>query len=112
MTFYNHLLHRNFTFTREFRPGAPCHDYLRTHKKCQKFPLDSREPARRAHNYHKLCYQIRDVPEWDQYGFDPHKRLAKMDRAYGTQQPVITEEIENLCGPECRDRLGMEEYGG
>lgn len=113
MTFYQDHLKLNFTFTRECAPGAPCHDHSRTHKRCQKLPIlpiERRRYAWKRKNYHEICYQVRDLPKWDQYWFDGQRREAKVENnPYVTEaQPIITDEIERECGGECKQRFGME----
>lgn len=117
MTFYQRHLRSNFTFTRECAPGAPCHDSTRTHKRCAKFPLLPEEHDKTTwhrHHYHKLCYQLRDLPKWDRYWFDRHRREAKVVGSpyETTSQPLITEDIQRECGGECQARFGMEVVGG
>ena len=117
MTFYQRHLQSNFTFTRECPPGASCHDYSRTHKRCAKFPLLPKEHDKTTwhrHHYHKLCYQVRDLPKWDRYWFDRHRREAKVVGGpyETTSQPLITDDIQRECGGECKTRFGMEVVGG
>lgn len=117
ITFYQRHLESNFTFTRECAPGAACHDYGRKKKRCAKFPLLPREERRTSwhgHRHHKLCYQMRDIPQWDRYWFDKHRREAKVANSpYElASQPEITADIERECGPECKVRFGMEVIGG
>lgn len=119
MTFYQHHIGLNFTFTRECAPGAPCHDYSRTHRRCERFAIDPKERKKytyHRHQYHKFCYQIRDLPKWDQYWFDGQRRSANVEKAkspYMTEaQPIITEELQEVCGRECKARFGMEVIGG
>lgn len=117
MTFYQRHLESNFTFTRECAPGATCHDYSRTHKRCAKFPLLPKEHDKTSwhrHHYHRLCYQIRDLPKWDRYWFDRHRREAKVVGGpyETTSQPLVTDDIQRECGGECKTRFGMEVVGG
>lgn len=117
MTFYHRHLQTNFTYTRECAPGATCHDYSRTSKRCAKFPLLPKEHDKTTwhrHHYHKLCYQVRNIPKWDRYWFDRHKREAKVvNGPYETEsQPIITDDIQRECGGECKARFGMEVIGG
>lgn len=117
MTFYHRHLQSNFTYTRECAPGATCHDYTRTRKRCAKFPLLPKEHDKTSwhrHHYHKLCYQVRDIPKSDRYWFDRHRREAKVvGGPYETEsQPLITDDIQRECGGECKARFGMEVIGG
>lgn len=117
ITFYQRHLESNFTLTRECAPGASCHDYTRKSKHCAKFPLLPKEHDKTTwhrHHYHKLCYQVRDIPKWDRYWFDRHRREAKVVGGpyETTSQPLITDDIQRECGGECKARFGMEVIGG